>query len=119
MKIHDSAAGPILRSSCHTSPTLHRIMFKIRGDGPGVHFNIGLSVKEKAELDSISLQALMAMYKSAFSSGSSLYRGVNWHKDTQKWVARIRQKQNYLGSFLVEEDAARAYDRAEKEKNGR
>jgi hypothetical protein len=73
------------------------------------------------ELDSISLEALMATHKKAFSSGSSSYRGVNWHKGQKKWVAgvKIGGKTKNLGSYLLEEDAARAYDRAVKEINGR
>jgi hypothetical protein len=42
-------------------------MYKVRGDGPGVHFNIGLSDEEKADLDSISLEALMAKHKTSNS----------------------------------------------------
>jgi hypothetical protein len=104
MEIYDSARSPILRSACHTSPTPPRLMYKVRGDGPGVHFNIGLSDAEKAEMDSISLQALMATHKSAFSSGSSLYRGVAWHKGKQKWHAQIKYggKKKHLGFFLPE-----------------
>jgi hypothetical protein len=128
MEIHDWAirpilrsARPILRSAFHTSLTLPRIMYKVRGDGPEVHFNIGLSDTEKAELDSISLEALMAKHKRAFSSDSSMYRGVTWDKIWRKWKARIQNggKSKLLGAFLIEEDAARAYDRAAKEMRGR
>lgn len=42
------------------------------------------------------------------------YKGVHWHKQTNKWRPRI--KVNYksisLGLFEDQEDAARAYDRA-------
>jgi hypothetical protein len=96
-------------------------MYKIRGGGPGVHFNVGLSETEKAELDSMSLEALLATHKKAFSSGSSLYRGVTWSKSRQKWKAAIKidGKGKNLGGFLLEEDAARAYDRAAKDRHGR
>jgi hypothetical protein len=121
MEILDSARSPILSSACHTFPTFLRIMYKVRGDGPGVHFNVGLSNTEKSELDLISLETLMATHKGAFSSGSSMYRGVSQVKVSQKWDARIKiaGKTKHLGTFLLEEDAARAYDKAEKEKNGR
>lgn len=46
--------------------------------------------------------------------GTSKYKGVYWSKKANKWVAQIRLdgKPKYLGSFLIEEDAARTYDRA-------
>jgi hypothetical protein len=96
-------------------------MYKIRGGGPGVHFNIGLSQTEKAELDSISLEALLATHKRACASRSSLYRGVSWYKGCLKWTAQISiaGKRRHLGYFHLEEDAARAYDRAAKDGHGR
>jgi hypothetical protein len=96
-------------------------MYKVRGDGPGVHFNVGLSDAEKTELSSISLEALLATRKGVFSSGVSLYRGVSWHKRKQNWLATIsiRRKTKNLGCFSLEEDAAKAYDRAAKYEHGR
>ncbi len=44
--------------------------------------------------------------------GSSVYKGVHWHKKMKKWITQITVNYNviYLGSFIVEEDAARAYN---------
>jgi hypothetical protein len=44
--------------------------------------------------------------------GLSKYKGVHFHKANKKWVAGIRHfgKQLYLGSYSIEEDAAKAYD---------
>ena len=44
--------------------------------------------------------------------GTSRHRGVCWNKSPKKWVAQIRVdgKVKYLGSFVDEDDAARAYD---------
>ena len=46
--------------------------------------------------------------------GKSEYRGVVWSKKGNKWQAQIKAngKTIFLGYFIIEEDAARAYDRA-------
>jgi AP2 domain len=47
---------------------------------------------------------------------TSLFRGVYWAKQRNKWVARIqtRGKQKHLGVFSSEQEAAKAYDGAAK-----
>jgi hypothetical protein len=46
----------------------------------------------------------------------SHYKGVTWYKDRSKWVAQIQRdgKNMYLGGFVIESDAAHAYDAAAK-----
>lgn len=48
---------------------------------------------------------------------SSVYKGVDWHKSSRCWRARIRHrgKQTYLGLFGNEYQAAAAYDTKAKE----
>lgn len=45
--------------------------------------------------------------------GTSKYKGVIWHKRRGKWMAEIRKDKicKYLGYFVNEKDAARAYDK--------
>jgi len=50
---------------------------------------------------------------------SSKYTGVTWHKGTGKWAAQIKinYRNNHLGLFDKEEDAAKAYKEALKKIN--
>src|SRR5829696_658084 len=53
--------------------------------------------------------------------GTSRYKGVCWHEAGGKWMAQIRGAEGtklYLGSFVREEDAARAYDEAARRLHG-
>jgi hypothetical protein len=54
------------------------------------------------------------------SRKSSKYRGVNWKKIRNTWVAEItcNGKRHHLGYFEDEEEAARAYDRAARMHKG-
>ena len=49
--------------------------------------------------------------------GTSIYKGVNFYKITNKWQASIKfnQKNIHLGYFLDEVEAAKAYNKAAKE----
>ena len=51
---------------------------------------------------------------------SSIFKGVYWHKPTQKWLARItiNKKKRHLGYFVEEVAAAMAYDKAATEAFG-
>lgn len=51
---------------------------------------------------------------------TSIYKGVCWNKGVKKWMAQIKlnMKVHYIGCFVVEKDAARAYDNKAKELHG-
>ena len=52
------------------------------------------------------------MNKISRKNSSSIYKGVDWYRRDKKWRASIRVggKLIHLGYFVIEEDAARAYD---------
>ena len=51
-------------------------------------------------------------YNQKQKTASSKFKGVRWHKKARKWQAQIqfKQKVSYIGLFISEIDAARAYD---------
>lgn len=59
-------------------------------------------------------------YKTNTRNYSSLYPGVCWDKRNNKWRSciNINNVQKYLGLFLKEEDAAKAYQNACKKLKG-
>lgn len=53
-----------------------------------------------------------------YRSGTNRFKGVSLFKQTGKYRARIGEAGRHLGFFVLEEDAARAYDRAAIEMYG-
>lgn len=52
----------------------------------------------------------------SYKNSSSIYKGVSWKKDKNKWRAQItiNGKQKHLGYYNSEVEAARAYDATAK-----
>ena len=55
--------------------------------------------------------------RSKNKNGTSMYKGVSFHKTANKWTAQIVHdgQKIHLGSFSDESEAGRAYDRKAKE----
>ena len=55
--------------------------------------------------------------RSKNKNGTSMYKGVSFHKPLNKWRARIKHngQQIHIGYFLDESEAGRAYDRKANE----
>ncbi len=51
---------------------------------------------------------------------SSKFKGVSWNKRKQQWVVSIMTHgiRKFIGYYIIEEDAARAYDQFAKEHHG-
>lgn len=53
-------------------------------------------------------------------NNTSGYKGVDWHKASRKWRARVKvdRKSKHIGCYSTAEEAARAYDVAARELHG-
>lgn len=94
---------------------LCRAKYKLSEDGEAA--GLTLSAEERRELDAMSKKEFLAWVEveNARQRGySSLFTGVSWSNMTKKWEAYIRVKgrQQYLGLFSCETDAALSYDKA-------
>jgi hypothetical protein len=87
--------------------------------------NQTLTAADKAALAGKTLlqvwQEIKATGGHAFSTGKSRFRGVGFHKGSNKWRCNIRSSGKLLevGKWQTEEEAAHAYDAAARRINGR
>lgn len=81
-----------------------------------------ISDARKSELDQMSIQQLQRSIKETTAvkaKGRSIYRGVDFQAGKWRATLKTNGKQKHLGKHDNEEAAARAYDRAAIEKDGR
>jgi hypothetical protein len=96
---------------------MHRqIMGLRRGDKRQIDHKNGNGIDNRRENLRISSHIENCQNRRLRSNTTSKYKGVCWHKNTNKWQCRITQHKKVicLGYYSNEIDAAKAYDKTAK-----
>ena len=95
----------------YTTKRLHQMILNVPKGMQVDHIdhNIYNNLKINLRPATMSQQAINRI---PYSNGTSKYKGVCFQKSNNKWRAdiKINQKRYYLGVFIKEKDAARAYN---------
>lgn len=101
---------------------LHRFLLGIPPVGKVCdHINRNPLDNRKQNLRFVTFQKNASNFGRRKKEGrSSIFKGVHWNKPTKKWIAQLQYKNKnmYFGSFLKEEDAASAYNKASLQFHG-
>lgn len=83
-------------------------------DGNVISFRDSNRLNFQKENLIVSDRKLVARKSRGQRNTSSKYKGVTWDKDLKKWRASIKAegKRKHLGCFVLEDDAAKAYNKA-------
>jgi hypothetical protein len=109
--------GNITKDGKQKAFQLHRAIMNITDPKIKIdHVNHNTLDNTKENLRICSNKENIRNSRSTINS-SSIYKGVGWHKATQKWLAKIYcdYKHIHIGIFNDESEAARAYDLKAKE----
>lgn len=110
-----SANGYICTRAGRRTITLHRILLD-NPEGKDVDHRNGDKADNRRENLRVTTRQQNARNNRPRQNAASKYKGVTFHKASQKWAARISVKAyaagKHLGLFTTEEEAARAYDAA-------
>lgn len=101
----------------------HRVIWALwNGEWPNTDIDHRDRDKTNNRIDNLRLatKSLNGANMSHIQGGTSRFRGVCWSKVAKKWISYIthQQKRHYLGTFIDEVQAARAYDAAAKKAFG-
>lgn len=88
---------------------LHRFVMGVTDPAVHVDHRNGDTLDCRKENLRLVTNAQNLQNQHTMRGGSSIYRGVSWHKAAQKWqaYATLHQKRVHLGLFDSEEEAAR------------
>lgn len=123
---HDSgkgyAASSFEKKENHSKTFLHRVVFERMSSasipsGMEIDHINGNSLDNRRSNLRMVTSSQNKFNKPKKSNNTSGYKGVSWHKSSQKWRAEITVsgKRNFVGLFNFPEDAARARDIRAKE----
>jgi hypothetical protein len=96
---------------------MHKLLLECEDKTKVIHHINSNTLDNRRENLAIVSRAINAHQKKKQKNCASNYFGVWFHKDTNKWSAEIKKdgKKYYLGLFVNEKDAARAYNEKAKE----